>query len=129
VRLQREGLQPAVNRGLGDPSSSSQGSGTPVGAAVGELGLQRPVDHLGYRVVLISPWPAGPQLVMQPFDAQIEVELTPFAHRGASNSKVLVDSRVGLASSAGHHDLRPLNDRIRQGPRSSQALELAGLVS
>jgi hypothetical protein len=66
---------------------------------------------------------------MQPLDAQIEIALTPFAHRGASDSKALGDSRVGLTSSASHHDLRPLNNRIRQGPRSSQALELAGLVS
>ena len=37
VRLQRKALQPAVNLGLRDPCSSSQGLGTPVGAAVGGI--------------------------------------------------------------------------------------------
>ena len=33
--LHREGLQPAMNGGFGDPCCCSQSSGTPVGAAVG----------------------------------------------------------------------------------------------
>ncbi len=65
VGLHREGLQPAVNRGLGDPSRCSKSPRTPVGAAIGRLGLQRPVDHLRHRVVLVGPRPAGAELVVQ----------------------------------------------------------------
>jgi hypothetical protein len=36
-----------------------------VGAAIGRLGLQRPVDHLRHRVVLVGPRPAGAELVVQ----------------------------------------------------------------
>jgi len=39
VRLHGEGLQPAVNGGLGDPSRCSQRSSAPVGAAILGLGL------------------------------------------------------------------------------------------
>jgi len=35
----QEGLQPAVNRGLGDPCLRSQRPSIPVGAAIGWLGL------------------------------------------------------------------------------------------
>lgn len=60
VRLHRKGLQPAVNGGLGNASSYSQGTGAPMGDAIGGFGLQSPVDHAGNRVVLISCKPSSP---------------------------------------------------------------------
>jgi hypothetical protein len=96
---------------------------------VGWLGLQYPVDQLGYLVVLTGAGPVGTQFVMQTLDAQIEVALSPFSHGRAADCKSLGDSGVGVTGRAGQHDLLPLNDRMRQGPRSSQARELAELIT
>lgn len=110
-----------MKRGLGDPCGSRQGARGPLGAADGWLGLQRPVDHLGHLVVIIGAGPARTQFVMQTLDAQIEVALPPFAYGRDAVCKSLGDSGVGVTGRAGQHNLRPLNDRMRQGPRSSQA--------
>ncbi len=113
VGLDREGLQPAVNRGLGDPSRCSQSPSAPVGAAIRRPGLQRPVDHLRHLVVLIGAGPAGAELVVQTFQPQLPVALAPLADGHARQAHAFGDGGVGFTSSAGQHDLRALHDRMR----------------
>jgi|694.fasta_scaffold03986_8 hypothetical protein len=128
VGLHREGLQPAMNGGFGDPCCCSQGSGAPVGAAVGGRGLQCPVDHLGDGVVLVGARPARPQLVVQAFQTQFPVPLAPLTDGHARQAHALGDRCIGFASSAGQHDLGALYGRMRQGPRAGDALKLLNLA-
>ena len=114
VRLHREGLQPAVNGGFGDACGSREGARRPLGAAVGGLGLQCPVDHLGDGVVLVGARPSRPQLVMQALQAQLSVPLAPLADSHACQPQALGDRCVGFASTAGQHDLGALDDRMGQ---------------
>lgn len=114
VRLDREGLQPAVNGGLGDASGSSVGTGTPLGTPIGGLGLQGPVDHLGHRVILMGTRPARSELDMQAFKAELSVTLAPLADGHPRQPHPFGDGGVGFTRTAGQHDLGALDDGVRQ---------------
>ena len=49
---------------LGRPGRGCQGSGRPLGASVGGLGLQRPVYYLSHLVVLVDATPAWMQRLL-----------------------------------------------------------------
>ena len=112
VRLHREGLQPAVNGGFGDAGGSSEGARRPLGAAIGGLGLQCPVDHLSHRVVLVGARTARPELVVQTLQAQLSVPLAPLADGHARQAHALGDRCVRFTRTAGQHDLGALDDRM-----------------
>ena len=46
-----------MNGGFGDAGGGGQRAGTPLGAAIGGLGMQRPIDQLRHLVVLIGQDP------------------------------------------------------------------------
>ena len=87
-----------------------------MGDAVRGFVLQGSVDHLSDAVDLLGTEPAGTQFFMQPVDAQIKETLTPLAHRCAAHSKGFRDSSIAVTSRASLHDLRPLGERMGQGP-------------
>ena len=80
-----------MNRGLGDPSGSSQRASAPLGAAIGGLGLQDPVDHLGHSVVLVGARTARTQLVMQALQTQFPIALALLADRHAPQAHTFGD--------------------------------------
>ena len=49
-------------------------------SAASGIALQGPIDHLGHFVILIGAGPAWPELVVQTFQAAIQVTLSPLAH-------------------------------------------------
>ncbi len=114
VGLDREGLQPAVDSGFGDPRRCSQGSLVPVGAAIRRPGLQSPVDHLRDLVVLIGARPARTEFVVQPLQAEVPVTLAPLADGHARQPHPPGDGGVGFAGPAGQDDLGGLHDRVQQ---------------
>ena len=79
MRLDREGLLPAVNGGLGDAHGSSKRAGAPLSAAVLRFGLQGSVDRLSHLVVLVGARPAGAELIVQAIQSQLSAALAPFA--------------------------------------------------
>lgn len=103
VGLDRESLQPAMHSGFGDPCRRSQSPGTPVGAAIGRAGLQSPVDHLRDLVVFVSARPARAELIIQTFQAELQVALAPLADGHARQTHPFGDGGVCFASTAGQH--------------------------
>lgn len=114
VGLDRESLQPAVDGGFGDPRGSGQRARAPVGAAIGRFGLESSVDHLRDLVVFVSARPARTELIMQTFQAELQVALAPLADGHARQTQPFGDGGVGFASTAGQHDLGALHDRMGQ---------------
>jgi hypothetical protein len=110
-----------VNGGFGDAGGSREGACRPLGAAIGglllrrrlRLGLQRSVDHLSHRVVLVGARPAWTQLVVQAFQTQVSVPLALLADGHARQAHALGDRCVGFASTAGQNDLGALDDSMR----------------
>ncbi len=105
VGLHRDGLQPAVNRCLGDPSRCSQSPSAPMGAAVGWFGLQGPVDDLGHLVVLVGARTTGAELIVQTHQAEVSVALAPLADGHARQPHPRGNGGVGFAGTAGQNCL------------------------
>ena len=80
VRLNREGLQPAVHGGFGDSNCRGRSPGTPVASAIGGSGLQGSIDHLGVDVILVVAMAASAELVVESFQPQFQVPLPPLAN-------------------------------------------------
>ena len=114
MRLHRKSLQPAVDRGLGDARRRSQGAVTPVGFAIGGLGMQGPVDHLGDIIVLLGAGPAGSEFVVQAFQSQFPVALAQLSDGHDRQAHAPGDRGVGFTNTAGKHDLGALDNRMRQ---------------
>ena len=114
MRLDREDLQPAVNRGLGDPSCYSQSPSAPVGTAIGWLGLQCPIDHIGHLVVLVSAGPTRVELVVQTLQAELSVTIAPLSDGHPGQVHPLGNGGVGFTGPTSQDDLGSLQDRMRQ---------------
>jgi hypothetical protein len=97
-------------------------------AAARRTGLEGAVDHFGDALVIEAARPSGAQLVVQAFDAALEVAFAPLADRGMGQSHALGDGVVGFAIGAGEHDLDPAHQRMRQRACVGDALQLAALV-
>lgn len=69
-----------------------------------------PLVLLAVVLVLIGAWPAGPELVMQAFQAPLQIALTPHANGYARQLHPFGDVGVGLTGLAGQIDLGSLHD-------------------
>ena len=96
VRLDAEQIEPALHGGLGDAGVFGHGSHAPV-RGVGRLGPKGGVDDLGDALVLVAAGPSGAQLVVQAFQAALEVAPAPFADGHVVQPHAFGDVGVGLA--------------------------------
>jgi hypothetical protein len=76
----------------------------------------------------MGPQPATSGIVMQPFQAERPVTLSPLADCHASGALLLGDGRVGFAGTPGQHDFGALHDRLLQRSGVRTSLELLNLV-
>ncbi len=81
-----------------------------MGAPIGWIGLQGPVDHFGHPVVLIGAGPTGEELAVETFQVEFSLALAPIADGHARQSHPLGDVGVGFTGAAGQNDLRALHD-------------------
>ena len=72
----------------------------PLGTAIGGLGLQGMVDHLGHLLFLVSARPAGAKLVVQAFQAQLPIAFAPRANGHARQLHALTDDRIAFTGPA-----------------------------
>ncbi len=64
---------------------------------IGRLRLERPIDDLGYLLILIRPGTSASQLVMQALDTEFDVALAPLSDGVLVQAHPLGDGGVGFA--------------------------------
>ena len=105
VRLDVERCPDAMDRGLRHPRRVCHGTATPVRAAVGRLGLERPLQQYHDFVIFDGPRLSRPAFVVQAHEASGSEALAPLADRLAAGTDPLGHRLVVQAIGAQKHDL------------------------
>ena len=123
VRLDVERCPDAMDRGLRHPRRVCHGTATPVRAAVGRLGLERPLQQHHDFVVFDGAWLSRPAFVVQAHEALSSEALAPLAHRLAAGADPLGNRLVVQPIGAQKHDLGTAHEPRGQAARTHKRLE------
>src|SRR5690606_130354 len=69
VRLDTEEIEPALHGAFGHAGFLGHRTHAPM-RAIGRFGLERPIDDLGYPLILMRAWTSTSELIMQALDAE-----------------------------------------------------------
>ena len=123
VGLDVERRPDAVDRGLRHPRGVRHGTATPVRAAVGRLGLERPPQQHHECVICDGARPSRPAFVVQAHEALGSEALAPLADRLAAGADPLGNRLVVQAIGAQKHDLGAAHEPGGQAVRTHKRLE------
>ncbi|EWH00314.1 hypothetical protein Q427_20275 [Halomonas sp. BC04] len=77
VRLDAKEIEPTLDGAFGHARFLGHGAYAPM-RTIGRFRLERPIDDLGYLLILIRPGTSTSQLVMQALDTEFDVPFAPF---------------------------------------------------
>lgn len=82
MRLQAKHLEVARHAAFGDAHFIARAAHAPVRCTISRLDMQRRVDQAGQCLIVDRARSPGPQIVVQPFDAQLDEARAPLSYRG-----------------------------------------------
>lgn len=118
VRLQAEGIPDSLDRRSRKGCPFGHGADRPVGAALG-LGLKCFPDELRDLLVGDGAGTPGAQFIMQACYSQFPITFPPQGYGLGAVVDLVSDIPITLALGRNQDDLRPCDQAIRQGPRTS----------
>src|ERR1017187_9222470 len=94
----------------------------------GGLAGEGTFEQQGNLLIGNAAGPSRPQLIVQTRHALFEKTLSPLAHRGLGPSQTLSNLGIALARGRPQHYFRAADQRMRQGARSRETLQLCVFV-
>jgi hypothetical protein len=128
VRVQTEELEQAMDGALGDSGLFGYGAHAPMCCSLG-LASECFADQLGHGLILDRARPAGPRLVVEPFDPLGDEAIAPLADGLRHDTQSLGNGGVAGLTLAGQHDLGPQRQPRRHRARSRHRQKMGALVA